>query len=250
MNRLEGRVAIVTGAARGIGRAITERFLQEGASVVACDVLPRVEQTAAELGDWGTVIPVIADLTSAEACAHVATEAARHGGPDIVVNNAGIARWAPFLDHSERDWDDTLAINLKAVFLMSQAAARLMVEHGRGGVILSTASNNGHVAEPEVAAYNASKAGVVLLTKTMAVELGPHGIRANCVSPGHVGPTDLALEGGASDDFIATLEAGIPLGRLGRLDEIAALFAFLASDEAAYMNGHSVIIDGGQTAGQ
>lgn len=250
MNRLDEKVAIVTGAARGIGRAIATRFLQEGATVVACDILPQVMATAEELRSLGDVAPVMADLTSSQACTEVAELAQSLGGPDIVVNNAGIARWAPFLDHSEKDWDDTLAVNLKAVFLLSQAAARLMVEHGRGGVILSTASNNGHVAEPEVAAYNASKAGVVLLTKTMAVELGPHGIRANCVAPGHIGPTDLASEGGASDEFIATLEAGIPLGRLGRLEEVAALFTYLASDEAAFMSGHSVIFDGGQTAGQ
>ena len=248
--RLEGRVAIVTGAARGIGRAIAQRFLEEGARVVACDVLEQVEQSADELTALGDIRAVVGDLTNARHCERAVAAARDLGRLDIVVNNAGIARWAPFLDHSEADWDQTLAVNLKAVFLLSQRAARVMVEQGTGGVILSTASNNGHVAEPEVAAYNASKAGVILLTKSMAVELGKHGIRANCVSPGHIGPTDLALDGGAGDDFIESLEAGIPLGRLGRLEEVAALYAYLASDEAAFMNGHSVVFDGGQTAGQ
>lgn len=155
--RLEGRIAIVTGAARGIGRAVAQRFLDEGALVIACDVLDLVEQTAEELAPLGDIRAVVGDLTDARQCERVVAAARDVGHLDILVNNAGIARWAPFLDHSEEDWDRTLAVNLKAVFLLSQLAARVMVDQGTGGVILSTASNNGHVAEPEVAAYNASR---------------------------------------------------------------------------------------------
>jgi 3-oxoacyl-[acyl-carrier protein] reductase len=136
------------------------------------------------------------------------------------------------------------------VFLLSQQAARAMVAQGKGGVILSTASANGHVAEQGVAAYNASKAGVVLLTQTMAVELAPHGIRVNCVSPGYVGPTGLVVDGGGDPAFFDKMAEHVPLGRIGKAEEIANLFCFLASDEASFMSGESVIIDGAQLAEQ
>ena len=174
----------------------------------------------------------------------------RLGGIDVLVNNAGIARWASFVEHSLEDWEQTLAVNLTAVFLLSQRVARVMIEQDRGGVILSTASNNGHVAEPGVAAYNASKAGVILLTKTMAIELAPHGVRANCVSPGHVESRGLALDGGASASFLADIATPIPLGRIGRIEEIANLFVFLATDESPYINGESILVDGGHLARQ
>lgn len=252
MALLDGKVAIVTGGARGIGKAITQRFLQEGAKLVVCDILTeRLDATVSELKQFGPIVGQPGDLTIKALCKEAVDRAVEtYGELNIVVNNAGIARWAPFLEHSEEDWDRTLAVNLKAVFLLSQQAAKVMVKQGRGGAILSTASNNAHVPEGEVAAYNASKAGVVLLTKTLAVELAQYGIRSNCVAPGHVGPTDLSLEGGADEQFFETLKDGIPLGRLGTLEEIAALYTFLASDECTFINGHSIIVDGGQLAGQ
>jgi 3-oxoacyl-[acyl-carrier protein] reductase len=199
----------------------------------------------------GDVHAIAGDVTDPAFCDQLAQRAEeRLGGIDILVNNAGVARWAAFVEHSLEDWEQTLAVNLTAVFLLSQRAARVMVEQGRGGVILSTASNNGHVAEPGVAAYNASKAGVILLTKTMAIELAPHGIRANCVSPGHVESRGLALDGGAGASFLADIEAPIPLGRIGRIEEIANLFVFLATDESPYINGESILIDGGHLARQ
>jgi len=252
---LQGKRAIVTGSARGIGAAIAARFAQDGASVLMCDILAdRLNESADQLrsaGGKGHVAALAGDLTDSRFCDRVIETALRElGGVDVLVNNAGIARWSPVVDHSEEDWDDTLAVNLKAVFLLSQRAAREMIRQKTGGSILSMASNNAHVAEPGVAAYNAAKAGIVLLTKTMAVELAEHNIRANCVSPGHIGPTELALEGGADDKFFDELTEGIPLGRLGKLEEVAALYAFLASDDAGFVNGESVVIDGGQTAGQ
>jgi 3-oxoacyl-[acyl-carrier protein] reductase len=252
MASLEGRRAIVTGASRGIGFAIADRFLREGASVLICDIASeRLHTAESRLASLGSVRAVIADVSVADDCQRVIDESISwSGGVDIVVNNAGIARFSSFVDHSEEDWDRTLAVNLKGVFLLSQRAARSMIAGGTGGVILSTASANGHVAEPLVAAYNAAKAGVVLLTQTMAVELAPYGIRANCVAPGHIGPTELATDGGASDAFLESLEAANPMGRLGRLDEVASLFTFLASDEAPFITGQSIVIDGGQLAVQ
>ena len=147
MGKLIGRAAIVTGGARGIGRAIATRFLEEGAQVLICDILEdRLRETVGELSELGEVHGHPGDLSRKDVCAAAVHRAVDlFGGVHIVVNNAGIARWAPFLDHSEEDWDRTFDVNLKAVFLLSQQAARVMVEQGEGGVILSMASNNGHV---------------------------------------------------------------------------------------------------------
>ena len=250
MNSLAGKRAIVTGASRGIGLAIAQRFLESGASVLMSDIAEdRLHESQAALAAVGPVRAYPGDVSDGTTCQALVDElVAWQGGIDIVVNNAGIARFAPFTEHSEEDWDRTLAVNLKSVFLLSQRAARVMIAQATGGVILSTASANGHVAEPGVAAYNAAKAGVVLLTKSMAIELAAHRIRANCVAPGHVGPTGLATDGGASEDFLEAASRANPLGRFGRVEEIAALFAFLASDDAAFITGESIVIDGGQLA--
>jgi 3-oxoacyl-[acyl-carrier protein] reductase len=241
----------VSGASRGIGFATAARLLSDGCSVVINDVAAeRLAAAREELAEIGPVSTVHGDISQRRVCEALVSESVEtNGGLDIVVSNAGIVRFAPFLEISEEDWDRTVSVDLNAVFLLSQCAARVMSQAG-GGVILATASTNGHVAEPYTAAYNAAKAGVVLLIKTMAVELAQYGIRANCVSPGHVGPTDLAKDGGATSVFTAGLEAAIPLGRLGRIEEIAGMFAFLASDQAAFITGQSIVVDGGQLAVQ
>lgn len=252
MGRLQDKTAIVTGAGRGIGQGIAKKFLQEGAKVLIADlVADRIASSTRELAAFGEVHPIAGDVTDEAVCQTIVDEAARRFGRlDIVVNNAGIVRPQPFLEHTRKAWDDSLAVMLTAVFLLSQRAARQMVKQGGGGVILSTASANGHVAERGVAAYNAAKAGVVLLTQTMAIELAQHGIRAVCVSPGYVGPTQLVADGGGSPAFFEDMAAHVPMGRIGRIEEVANLFCFLASDEASFISGTSYVIDGAQLAEQ
>jgi 3-oxoacyl-[acyl-carrier protein] reductase len=245
---LESKRVIVTGAARGIGKVIATRFVSEGCRVLITDMkADSLTETAEQLRRDGEVYSVTGDVSSPEFCAALVQEAQdRLGGVDVVVNNAGIVAFEPFLEHSTTEWDRTLAINLTAVFLISQAAARVMAAQGSGGVILNMASANGHVPEHGMAAYNVAKAGVILLTKSIAIELAPLAIRSNCISPGYIGPMTGAMDGGASAAFIADLPNHVPAGRFGAPEEVAALYAFLASDEAPFITGESVVIDGGQ----
>jgi NAD(P)-dependent dehydrogenase (short-subunit alcohol dehydrogenase family) len=245
---LAGKRVIVTGAARGIGRSIATRFASEDCHVLIADIkADALAETTAELKEIGRVESVVGDVASPEFCESLVREAEqRLGGVDVVINNAGIVAFEPFLEHTAVEWERTLAINLTAVFRISQAAARVMVAQGTGGVILSMASANGHVPEHGIAAYNVSKGGVILLTKSMAIELAPHHIRANCISPGYIGPMTGAMDGGASEAFIQDLPNHVPAARFGAPEEVAALYAFLASEEAPFITGESVVIDGGQ----
>ncbi len=247
MGRLDGKSAIITGAGRGIGKAIARKFLEEGARVLICDIVSeRVAAAADDLGALGEVQAIGGDVSQAAFCdALIERARERFGRLDVLVNNAGIATFQPFLEHTEEAWDRTLAVNLKSVFLLGQRAARAIVMDGHGGAIVNMASTNGHVGEKELAAYNASKAGVVLLTKTMAIELAPHNIRVNCVAPGFI-RTELVGDAGVDESFVRDYLRKIPLGRYGKPEEVANLFAFLASDEASFITGESVVIDGGQ----
>ena len=249
MLRLEGKSAIITGAGRGIGRAIAQKFLEEGARVVICDIVPeRIEQTARELSAFGMVRALAGDVSQAAFCDELVQCAiVWHGELNVLVNNAGIAVFGSFLEHSEADWDRTMAVNLKSMFLLGQRAARIMITQGKGGAVVNMASTNGLMGERDLVAYNASKGGVVLLTKTMAIELAPYNIRVNCVAPGLI-RTELAPEGGVDEAFTQAYLQKIPLRRHGLPFEVANLFAYLASDEASFITGDAVVIDGGQIA--
>ena len=246
MMRLQGKSAVVTGAGRGIGRAIARKFLQEGAKVFICDLDgDRLTDAREELSALGTVRSEVVDVTVREKVEDLVGQArAAFGRIDILANNAGISRFEEFLEITDKNWNDTLAINLTGVFLCSQVTAREMKEQGSGAII-NMASTNGILGEAGLAHYNASKAGVVLLSKTMALELAPYNIRVNSVCPGFI-LTDLQLESGMAEEDIREYTSRIPLNRYGRVEEVANAFAFLASDEASFITGTELVVDGGQ----
>jgi len=244
---MAGRRALVTGGASGIGLATAHRLRAEGASVVAIDRRP-----ADPSQGTGEAIPnVRADVTSPAEVANAFGEAAEilGGAADVLVNAAGIYQIKPLLELSPDAWDQTMAINLRGPFLASQLFASILIERGQPGAIVnigSTAALVADAAEPS-AHYNASKAGVLSLTRQMAVEWAVHGIRVNAVCPGVIDTPMLRL----MDDPAAGqayLDTGVPLRRLGTAGEVAATIAFLASQDASYLTGTTIVVDGGTTA--
>ncbi len=251
MSRLQNRTCIVTGAARGIGKGIAKRFLEEGANVWICDLCQEALDAALDdLAHLGSVAAGIADVGRRDQV-EAMTEAviSRWGRVDVLVNNAGVALAAPLLEVDDADWDRVLATNLRGTFLCLQAVARRMVAQGTGGVILNIASTNGLRGQPTLAAYGASKAGIINLTQTAALELGRHGIRVNAICPGTTW-TELSASVGWADDVWADLRAHAALGRLGTVEDVAAAAAHLASDEAAFVTGVAHVVDGGLLARQ
>ena len=245
MRGLDGKRVVITGGTSGIGEATSRRFVDEGSRVVAIAAGEEEVATATERIP-GLVRALRADVAEPDAVERAFAEVDEAlGGIDVLIANAGISIRRPFLEIDPSDWRRVLAVNLDGVFHCSQQAARRMVA-GDGGVILMTASTNAMVGHPLYADYNASKAGVLLLMRTMALELAPK-VRVNAVCPGYVLTPMQRAE--YTDEMLRAVDARIPLGRHARPEEMAALFAFLASDEAPYFTGAAIPIDGGETAG-
>jgi NAD(P)-dependent dehydrogenase (short-subunit alcohol dehydrogenase family) len=253
-NQLDGKIAVITGAASGIGRAAALLLAREGASVVLADLNESAGHTAAiEITqDGGHAIFEPADVTRAADCQRVTERAVRDfGGIHILFNNAGIIRRASVVELSETDWDRVMAVNVKAMFLMCRQVIPIMAAAG-GGSIINTASGWGLAGGPRAAVYCASKGAVVLLTKSMAIDHGPQNIRVNCICPGDTNTAMLRNEAqqlGESDDKFLMEAARRPLGRVGKPDEIAQAALYLASDASSFVTGTALVIDGGGLAG-
>ena len=253
MRGLRDKRVLISGGSSGIGQATAQRFLEEGARVFLCGVDPdQVDAAVAELGQFGAVSGIPADVSREDDVGRLVDSACQAlGGIDVLINNAGIAWREPFLDITPAHWDRVIEVNLRGMFLVAQAAARVLADQGSGGAIVNMSSTNGLGGEADYAHYNASKGGVLLLTKTMAVELGPHRIRVNAVCPGYIEtPLNAAISAGlGGKDFAGEYASDhIPLGRAGQSSEVAAVYAFLASDDASFMTGAEIVIDGGQLA--
>jgi 3-oxoacyl-[acyl-carrier protein] reductase len=240
---LTGKVALVTGASRGIGRAIAARLAQQGALVVAAARGTNADDCARAIADAGGRAEAIAlDVTDADALARVPPDiVARHGRLDIVVSNAGIARDQLIVRMKRDDWDAVIATNLTATFVLAQAAVRPMIRQ-RGGRVIAISSVVGQMGNAGQSNYAASKAGLIGFAKALAREVASRAITVNVVAPGFI-DTDMtrAIAEKAQVDWTAQ----IPLGRLGTPDDVAAAACFLASDEAAYITGHVLAVNGG-----
>ena len=259
--RLDGQVAFVTGGGGGIGRAIALRLAEAGADVSIFEIFPeRAEEAAARAREQGRqALPIVGDVMDSDALrAAVDAAAAEFGRLDILVNNAGGVSARPFLEQSERSMRKHIDINLMSMLIATQAAAKHMVDGGRGGAIINVASIEASRAAPNFAVYAACKAGMLSFTKSMAVELSGHGIRVNCIAPDHTitpgnqgnraGPVDPATWKQRSDDDIDAMNRLIPLGREGVDTECGDAAVFLASAMSTYVTGILLPVDGGTWA--
>lgn len=243
MKGLANKRVFITGAASGIGRSTAERFWQEGAELVLID-MPTIE--AAELSALfpNRMTYIQGDVTKAETLAAVQAEVNK--GIDVIVNNAGITRDATLLKMTDEQWDSVIAVNLTSIFKLSRMAAEKMKAEGKGGVILNAASVVAHYGNFGQANYSATKAGVIAMTKTLSKELGKDQIRVNAVAPGFIATPMVAK---MPEKVLAMMEEKSPLRRLGKPEEIAAAYAFLASDDAKYITGTTLNVDGGTILG-
>jgi glucose 1-dehydrogenase len=246
--KLSGKVAAITGAARGIGKACAKRFLDDGAKVVISDVdADGLAATAAEFARPEALRTVVGNVAKrADVDQLVATAAQEFGRLDIMVNNAGVARNRDLLEISEEEFDEIIGINLKGAFFGVQAAAKQMIAQGGGGVIINMSSVNALLAIPALATYAMSKGGMKQLTSVAAVALAPHNIRVVAVGPGTILTDMVASSIYTSEDARKTVMSRTPAGRGGEPGEVASVVAFLASDDASYITGQTIYPDGGR----
>lgn len=244
---LHGKRALVTGASSGIGKKVAEAYLRAGADVaIAARHAETLQEVANEISGPGRVVPVCCDVTQPDQVNRMLDRVtAELGGVDVVVCNAGIVAVEGLLDMSAAEFQRIQHTNVNGVFLTAQAAARAMVRQGRGGAIITTASMSGHIINipQQVGHYCTSKAAVIHLTKAMAVEFAPHNIRVNSVSPGYI-RTELVEP---LAEYHRQWEPKIPLGRMGRPEELIGIYLYLAGEASSYMTGSDLVIDGGYT---
>src|SRR5712691_10694428 len=243
---LQGQAALVTGASRGIGKEIALELARHGCRVAVNyfnDPAPMVDATVSEIRALGgEVLPIAADIrSSSQVTAMFEQVIAGFGRLDILVNNAGVQTFKPLLDVTEEEWDLVIDTNLKGCFICTQQAGRYMKDHG-GGSIVNLGSGCNNLAFPRLVAYTASKGGIEMFTKESAVELGPYGIRVNCIAPGSIESERTKTE---DPDYAGTWARLTPLGRVGTAADIAPTVVFLASKDAVFISGQTIWLDGG-----
>ena len=247
MGKLDGKVAVVTGAGRNIGEAVAHAFAGEGAHVAVVDL---DQQLAAKVAGAinqehpGAALPILADVSSSADVQRMVNTAIEHfGGVDILVNNVAVTDHKNILDIEEEEWDWVIRVSLKSQFLCAKYVAKRMVEQGRGGRIINMASTSGHMGRPEATAYTAAKAAILNLTRSEAIQLAPYGIRVNSVTPNQIG-TPVGLDYVPESRKVKNL-----VGRPGKPEDIAAAAVFLASADGDFMTASDVLVDGGALAG-
>lgn len=246
--RLDGKVGIVTGASRGLGRAMATGLAEAGADLFIVDRSPLTD-TQDHIRSVGRKCEAMtADLSMSEPVPAIIDSCVKRlGSVDILINNAGIIRRSPFLEFSEKDWDDVINVNQRTLFFLSQAAAKVMVQQGRGGKIINVASMLSFQGGIMVSSYTAAKSAVMGLTRILACELAPLGINVNAVAPGYMATENTAPLRADADRNKAILDR-IPAGRWGAPEDLQGVVVFLASQASSYMNGYTVAVDGGWLA--